>query len=461
MTWPGVLVCSPRDGSVGRLARKLGPLVSGAITSPTADRVARTASEAGRRLRRQPHRVLYFHQSDDPYSHLAAQLLSRFRNNFAVELDIQLVAPPDDAAAPERDRLVAYSRKDAARVAPYYGLEFDDVGRQPSEQLRTRAGRILASTLVEGPGSARAAEALVEVGRALWAGSEEDLARLAASHGQTSRVEAEALVGRGTRLRRKLGHYLGATFYYGGQWYWGPDRLHYLERRLDELGLRRGGPELLVEPPSVQAGPGAGRGQRLEFFASLRSPYTAIAAGPVFELAERTGLELRIRPVLPMVMRGLPVPKAKRLYIVRDVKREADRLGIPFGRISDPVGRPVERALAVYRLAVELGREIAFLRSFFEQVWAQGVDAGSDRGLKRIVEAAGFTWPEARRRLTRDEWRTEADDNRREMLEMGLWGVPSFRLSGPADETPFCAWGQDRLWLVEAEIARRAEGERA
>lgn len=67
-----------------------------------------------------------------------------------------------------------------------------------------------------------------------------------------------------------------------------------------------------------------------------------------------------------------------------------------------------------------------------------------------------MSWEEARRRLTRDEWRTDAEDNRSVMFEMGLWGVPSFRLSGPEGQPPLCTWGQDRLWLLENEITRRA-----
>ena len=437
---------------MGVIQRKVGPYVAATLLSPKVERTVLAAAELRRKLGRRSHRVSYFHQADDPYSHLAAQLLSRLRENYQVEIDIHLVSAPDDAAAPERALLVAYSRKDAADVAPHYGLEFTDGGRQPGPHIVGRANRILASAL----SSSWAGELMGEVGRARGTHDEEALAALASAHGQTSGLEAEAVVADGTKLRAQLGHYLGATFYYGGRWYWGPDRLHYLENRLEALGLRRSGPGLLVEPPTVEAGPGSGQGFVLEYFASLRSPYTAIVADRVFGLAQRTGLALDIRPVLPMVMRGLPVPRAKRMYIMRDAKREADRFGIPFGRISDPVGRPVERALAVYPLALELGRQVDYLHSYFELVWSRGVDAGADAGLRRIVEGAGMSWEEARRRLTRDEWRTDAEDNRSVMFEMGLWGVPSFRLSGPEGQPPLCTWGQDRLWLLENEITRRA-----
>ena len=36
-----------------------------------------------------------------------------------------------------------------------------------------------------------------------------------------------------------MGHYLGAMFYYAGEWYWGLDRLPYMLERLDKLKLRK------------------------------------------------------------------------------------------------------------------------------------------------------------------------------------------------------------------------------
>jgi len=42
----------------------------------------------------------------------------------------------------------------------------------------------------------------------------------------------------------------------------------------------------------------------------------------------------------------------------------------------------------------------------------------------------------------------------------GLWGVPGFRVSS-ANEAPFSCWGQDRIWRVEAEIAKRSSAHAA
>jgi 2-hydroxychromene-2-carboxylate isomerase len=46
-----------------------------------------------------------------------------------------------------------------------------------------------------------------------------------------------------------------------------------------------------------------------------------------------------------------------------------------------------------------------------------------------------------------DSWRSVADDNRSDMLERGIWGVPSFRVN----EKPLL-WGQDRLWMLEEDL---------
>ena len=184
----------------------------------------------------------------------------------------------------------------------------------------------------------------------------------------------------------------------------------------------------------------------IEFFFSLRSPYSAIAAARVMELARISGAELKLRYVLPMVMRGLPVPLVKRLYIIADVAREAHRLAIPFGRLCDPVGLPTERGLAVMPYAKEQGREQQWVLAFLDAVWSQGIDAGTDAGLKHIARQAGLDWPGVKAALQQTEWRQIAEDNRAAMFALGLWGVPSFRVGDVA------VWGQDRLWVVEQQL---------
>lgn len=375
----------------------LTPIVMGHLLSPERLAHKRAAFEKRRTTRGEPHVVHYFHQSDDPYSALLSSVLPRLQARYHITLQTHLVSPPDDAAAPERAKLAAYSQRDAALLAAHYGLPLDatdpGVPVQPSNPKETRAQ---------------------------------------ADH-----------------LRQKLGHYLGAMLYYGGEWYWGIDRLHHLETRLRALGLQRDieapGLAPCMFPPStdVQHAVALCNPPPIDFFFSFRSPYSAIVAPRIFELGRLTGAEVRLRFVLPMVMRGLPVPRNKRLYIVQDAAREARLRGIPFGHLNDPVGKPTERGLALIPLAQKNGIGQAYVLSFLCGVWAEGLDAGSDRDLQHIVARAGLSWAQAQAALLDPGWRAEAEANRAEMFTLGLWGVPSFKVRNVA------VWGQDRLWAVQ------------
>ncbi len=397
----------------------------------------------------------YFHQVDDPYSQLAAQALEPLLARYDVELVPHLVGPPPDDAAPERARLEAFARKDAADVAPGYGLAFPAGACAPVPEQVAEATRILAASL----GGRDFARIAARAGEALWRRDGAALGALAREHGAAAPDAARAAVAEGNELRAKLGHYLGGMFHLAGEWYWGVDRLHHLERRLASLGARRPGASAQPIAPRPAFGDGVADagGERLvlELYPSLRSPYSYIALERAYALPQRYPVDLVLRPVLPMVMRGLPVPRAKRLYITLDTKREAEDIGVPFGRIADPVGRPVERAFSLYPWACERGRGGELLLAFTRAAFAEGIDTGTDAGLRHVVERAGLPWDEARKRVDTDGWRDALEQNREQLFALGLWGVPSFRLLGRDGEPDFATWGQDRIWRVEAEIRAR------
>ena len=407
---------------------------------------ARAKAERRRQAQGLPHRIDWFHDAADPYSHLLAQLLPRFAERYDVEIAPHLVGPPADWAAPERTQLDDYARLDCTRLAARAGLSFSDPGAQPPTALCADAEAALAAALDNG----RFLDVAADIGAAMWSGRAADPA--------LPRGDAATAKAAGEARRAALGHYLGATLHYGGEWFWGIDRLHYLEARLADLGAGAHAEPLYRQPVVPTPGmPAAPRqpGLALDWYLSFRSPYTYIAADRVKALAEAYGAELRLRFVLPMVMRSLPVPPMKRNYITLDVAREAHRLGIPFGRVADPVGRPVERGYALLPWAIAQGRGHDYAAAFLRGVFAEGLDAGSDSGLKAIVTAAGLDWATAKPLIGTDDWRAEAEANRREMTGLGLWGVPSFRVGDVA------VWGQDRLWVIEAELQRRSSAVQA
>ena len=367
------------------------PRIAAKLLSEGTRNKKRAQFERQRVKNGEDHIVEFFHDPSDPYSQLLHKVLPEFTERYNVKMLTHLVGPPDEGAAPERDKLIEYSKMDAMRLAKKAGIEFEIEERAPAAN--------------------------------------------------TSVADAR---------REKLGHYLGGTLYYGGEWYWGLDRLHYLEDRLKGLGLRQDdkGGDVIYGPPQVPAGSGKTNAE-IHWYASFRSPYTAIVRDRIKSLAEAYGADLKIRFVLPMVMRGLPVPPAKKKYIPLDTAREARRLGVVFGKVLDPVGRPVELGYSLIPWAREQGRDYDYVQSWLKGVWAEGINAGSKSGLRKIVERAGLNWNEAKELLGNEDWRAEAENNRQEMMDRGIWGVPSFRVGDTI------TWGQDRLWVIEHALQKQ------
>jgi 2-hydroxychromene-2-carboxylate isomerase len=188
----------------------------------------------------------------------------------------------------------------------------------------------------------------------------------------------------------------------------------------------------------------------VEFFFSFRSPYSYLAAPRAFGLLDRFDVDLAYRGVIPMAMRGQAVPRAKRLHTLRDVDREAARLGLPFGRIHDPIGAGAERCLLVAEHAVDAGRERDFVLEASRGIWAEAVDVASDAGLRGVAERAGLRWDACRTALEDPALRARVDASTARLDELGHWGVPVLVHRGEL------YWGQDHVEDLEAVL--REEG---
>ena len=414
----------------------------------------KTGREFVRRLRGAPHVVEFFHQVDDAYSQLALEAITPLLEAYDIELRFHLVGQTDRLHAPEPEMLADYARRDCALVAPHYGLGFPADASRPSAQSVRRVEALLAGLISD----SRFLDVAISAGRALWAGQDEALNRLAEHVPSATEAEITRALESGNALRKKRRHYSGGMFWYAGEWYWGVDRLHHLERRLIEYAAaRKRVAALLFDRPAINTGQIRDDGRlSLEIYPSLRSPYSAMIFDRSLELAASVGIPVSVRPVMPMVMRGVPAPAAKGFYIMLDALREAQHIGAPFGDMFDPIGKPVERGFSLWPFARDAGRGAEFISSFLRAAFVLGRETGSDEGIRRVVEEAGLDWSQAQASLDSDDWRAELEHNRQVMYEeLGVWGVPSYRLRGPDGEPDLCVWGQDRLWLVAAEIRRR------
>lgn len=424
-------------------------LISLLASEKTLD-ASRSVAEKRRQLLGKPHRVSAFLELDDPYSYLLAHYLPILAESYDIELSCHLTHACTDAEfRPHPDMLAAYAEEDCVRLAAELGVPFLDKGLAPPVEYR----RALLDALAASSNGANSDDDLLAAISMYWRGDAEGVARRIG--GATVTGQGEALLAQNQQRLVDLGHYNSATVHYAGEWYWGVDRLHYLTDRLDELGARReeaASPQLAGIRQAMQVSlpitpPGATRElPPLEFFYSFRSPYSFLTVQRIFDIADAFGLDLHIRPVLPMLMRGLKVPKPKLEYIVKDTSREARRLGIPYGKFADPLGKGVERCMAVFEYAQSQKRERDFLLNAGEAIWARGVDVASDKGMRKVTGRTGLFWPDVLAAMQGDSWRAAAEANCESMMASGCWGVPALRLGD------FIVWGQDRDWILVRHI---------
>jgi len=432
-----------------RLRRWIASKFMTSIIDPEKLKQKRRKQELGRIKRGEKHIVEYFHQVEDGYSHLAAQTLKALTEKYDIELECHLVSGPLGANAVEPELLIELSRYDSSKIASYYGLSFPENLPVPSQMSINLAASIYGA--LDGQGFVNHAK---QIGDALWSLNDSTLASLAEKLGCASELDLQAKIEAGDTRRGELKHYSGAMFYYAGEWYWGVDRLYHLENRLSELGGDKQVQMPLIAPRQeiISSAVRDNGSLTLEVFASLRSPYTSIAFDRAIALAKDMGVTLHVRPILPMVMRGVPATNEKGMYIFTDTAREARAASVPYGRFYDPIGEPVRRCYSLYPWACSLGKGNQLLSSFLRAAFVDGVNTSRERGLKSVVENAGLDWMEAKPLVGQDGWQQVLEDNRLAMYDSGLWGAPSFRLLDSDKKPVLALWGQDRLWLLAREI---------
>jgi 2-hydroxychromene-2-carboxylate isomerase len=390
-------------------------------------------------------------RADDPYSYLLAQVLPQLQSRFAVNWQLNICAELQDDMYPEPQMWQHNARLDARLLAALYGLEQPLPG-DLSQPLAYAQIEVATARLLGLECSQPDWQQVLTVFDDLWQGKTFDAQPLTGDQQQQLQHNDQRL--------RQQGHYLSATLKFQGEWYWGLDRLDHLERRLNQLKLNRDAAEVQFDKTYAQfcrpfdehQVSAAQREQPLILYFSIRSPYSHLGLERMVKLAQHYGLRLEIKPVLPMIMRGLKVPPTKKFYIFHDTKREADKLGIPYGFVADPLGLGVERCYALFEYARQQGRATDYLLSYARGVNAEGILSETDAGLKYIVERAGLQWSQAQTILEQPDWQTAwhdwAEANREEMIAQGQWGVPSLRYG------ELTLWGQDRIEFIEQAIRR-------
>ena len=426
------------------LERKLRSLFLTVFFHPRASTLKRWFREKRRQIGGQRHVVSVFLQIDDPYSYVLSHFLPSLAKQYDIELRLFLSQARGDEYQPAPGLLAEYAVLDCARLTKELGVAFLDKGSLPPTEHRVGLSDAVAAAASDDFG-----DELLQALEVYWRGDATAAADLSATGTQPGL--AIDMVAKSQELQKNLGHYNSAMLYYGGEWYWGVDRLHYLMDRLDDLGIATSDapdPKLASIKQAMQVSlpikpPAAAKDlPPIEFFHSPRSPYSYLMLRRTYDIAAAFGIELVMRPIMPMVMRGMQVPMLKLKYIAMDSVREARRKGIPYGHLADPVGPGTERLFGVYQYAKSENKHLDFLLNAGVAIWAEAIDIATDAGMRKVTGRTGLFWPDAEAAMHDDGWRESIDTNREDMLSSGSWGVPTIRTGD------FLSWGQDRDWML-------------
>lgn len=424
------------------IAKRLKGKAIAAWLGPTGDAARRAVTGLRHGLKKEPRRLELYFDVADPWSYLVAQAVSRLVEAYPVELGFHVITPPASDVDPQPGMRAKHAVRDAQLLAEYWNLEF--AGKKEADPGSQRE---VGSALIRQRPANDQLRAALELSQAMWSGDRKALTKLLGTWGTESTNSIAPILNANYAELRKAGHYQGAVLAYGGEWYWGIDRLPYLE---EQLARDFGRPVAHVVAPRPEAERGAlalsTKPLACEMWFSFRSPYSYIAIEQIDRVLGDVPLQLR--PVLPMVTRGLKLPTIKKLYIVRDAKREADRQGIPFGELCDPVGPGAENCIALAHWAEQRGRQLAFVKSAMRGIWAEARDMTEYVDLRYVVERAELPWEEAKAALGAAEPLKWAQANAADLAVIGLWGVPSVRCG------ELVAWGQDRLPLLADRLRR-------
>jgi len=448
------------------LKKKIQPYAARLISSNDVLKYKRGLQEVQRKLLGRSHNIEIYLRINDPYSYLLVQVLADLELRFDVHMEFRTILNLQQDMYPEAEMWHDNGFLDATHLADLYQLEWpseapnkatNDISKQ-----NNKSSRLLLALEDQGREKKFYDWAAVEsVFKQYW--FQQPASALAQglitdgkfSDNELDEAAYEQQLLANEKILAEEGHYMSAMLKYAGEWYWGVDRLDHLEKRLLQLGL---GQDTEVQFDKTYSNfcktkallTPHQRLKKLTLYFSIRSPYSHLGLQQAITLAKHYQLPLEVKPVLPMIMRGLSVPETKKMYIFHDTKREAEKLKIEYGFVADPLGEGVNRCYSLFQYAKSLGKETNYLLNYAEAVNAQGIHSDTDAGLKKIVERSGLDWEHVKQLLQQEgrdqQWKIWAEQNRKEMVELGSWGVPTFQY----DE--LVLWGQDRAGLIERKI---------
>ena len=195
------------------------------------------------------------------------------------------------------------------------------------------------------------------------------------------------------------------------------------------------------------------------FYFDPVSPYAWLATKAIARI-EAAGAQVMFQPVLFAALlnahgnKGPAEVPAKRLYIFRDVMREAAREGLAF---KGPPGHPFN-PLQALRMCLALTRQDerrCFALAVMKTCWEQGDDVSDPAVLLRVAASCGLSGPALQTAAQQPSIKMQLAAESEQAIADGVFGVPTFRVG---DEL---FWGADRVESLLRQLQGHRIDERA
>jgi len=383
---------------------------------------------------------------NDPHSFMLVQMLSRLAKQYDINFKVLFIwgALPGVTISPKLYR--QWAIKDANLTADQYQLV--RITQEPSLAVLT-TGQQTWQLVVNNIENAE------QIFIKTWGDHYTE-------HLQTSTPPINHQVKNQIRLQDK-GHYAPANIFFAGHWFVGVDRLYHFEGLLLKFALTEHATPALLPVVRLEnkadtadclanstktkiTQVGSIQSEPLVVYLSLRSPYSYLGFVQAIDLAKRHHLELIIKPVLPLLMRGASIPVVKQKYIYLDSVREAKKLNIEFTGFVDPLGDGVINAYRFFAWAELQGKATEYMLACFRAIYVDGIELADAKSVDKIMKKLTLNVDDARAFQQDHDWQQWADVNQVALNKLNLWGVPCFTYGKSS------YWGQDRIPLLEKEI---------
>lgn len=210
---------------------------------------------------------------------------------------------------------------------------------------------------------------------------------------------------------------------------------------------------------------------RLEIYWSFRSPYSYLACDRLLDINNDYVLDTEFRPVRPLALREPEFFSKGRKqflpYLIKDVFRESERLGVPMAfpnpdpiamnmasGVVDPDQPIMSRLMALGVSACEAERGLEFATAIGRRIWSGEEGWFTEDGLGQAAKDAGLSLSKLDAWAGANEKKIGDIIARNETAQLEHhWGVPLMVLDGE----PF--FGQDRLdalrWRLDGLVPDR------